>query len=398
MDDALANAVCPACTTSSKHRIVEQRTRVPVLQNTVLKSPQSARNFPTGTVRFLQCGHCAFVWNDAFDEDLIIYDESYDNNVMASAAYRTHLRDRADSILAEAPIGEPISLVEIGCGEAEFMRILIERAKGRVVAAVGFDPSFSAKRDLPEIATVHRVFFGPDTAHLVPKSANIFVSRHTIEHVSDANKFAAALALGIQHADQVLYVETPTIDWIFDNLAFFDFFYEHCSLYNPTSIKRLFAAHRLFGETSTVYDGQYMWTKLRKNGEFDMKNAAAEVALSHNRAELYRRDAAILLASWMDRLAGRSKGERIGIWGAASKGVTFSLIADAAGNGVDFAIDLNPAKQGRYMPGSSVAITSPEDAQLNENDTVIVMNPNYIDEIRAKLVQIGVRPKVVSIS
>ena len=72
------------------------------------------------------------------------------------------------------------------------------------------------------------------------------------------------------------------------------------------------------------------------------------------------------------------------VWGAASKGVIFSLALARAGAEVELTIDINPAKQGKYLPCSGLPVVSPSIAfeSLPQHTLVFVMNPNYLEEIR----------------
>ena len=73
------------------------------------------------------------------------------------------------------------------------------------------------------------------------------------------------------------------------------------------------------------------------------------------------------------------------VWGGASKGVIFSLLRERAGHPVSIVIDVNPAKQGKYLPGTGLMVESPEDAlkKLSTDSKIYVMNSNYLEEIRS---------------
>jgi hypothetical protein len=72
------------------------------------------------------------------------------------------------------------------------------------------------------------------------------------------------------------------------------------------------------------------------------------------------------------------------IWGASSKGVIYTLRLQRAGVVVDQVVDINPAKQGRYLPLSGARVSSPEEARqaLPEGANLFVMNSNYLEEIK----------------
>jgi hypothetical protein len=313
--------------------------------------------------------------------------------VLGSAFYRDHLDARADDVVASIPGNTPIHYVEIGCGEADFLRLVVERSRGRVQSAVGFDPSFSGHSSLPEGAVVHREFFMPDSISKIPQEANIFCSRHTIEHIAEPSQFVACLANSLRRDDQVLFVETPSIDWIFENAAFYDFFFEHCSLFSPYSLLSMFSQYGMQGQVSAVYGEQYLWAQMRKGNMAagDPTDVKRAIALRSR----YVDKAQHLVDTWDKKLRERTTKGRIGIWGAASKGVTFALIMQQAGQEIGFAIDLNRQKQGCFTPLTGIEIQAPDAVALTDDDTVIVTNPNYLDEISRDIAEMNVKPNIV---
>ena len=71
------------------------------------------------------------------------------------------------------------------------------------------------------------------------------------------------------------------------------------------------------------------------------------------------------------------------VWGGASKGVIFSLNLKRLGINVDYVFDINPSKQGKYIGGTGLLISSPDSVMeiLTKEDNIFVMNSNYFDEI-----------------
>lgn len=77
-------------------------------------------------------------------------------------------------------------------------------------------------------------------------------------------------------------------------------------------------------------------------------------------------------------------GGRLAIWGAAAKGVTFAQHLLERGIRPELAIDINPAKQGKFLAGSGLHVVTPAEAlvRLGQRPDIFVMNSNYLDEIR----------------
>ena len=60
-------------------------------------------------------------------------------------------------------------------------------------------------------------------------------------------------------------------------------------------------------------------------------------------------------------------------------------------------VDINPFKQGRFLPGTGTRVSSPTDLVAAPPDTVIVMNPVYLDEIGRSLAELGLTPELVAV-
>ncbi len=328
----------------------------------------------------IRCSHCGFVWNAAFDPARISYDAGYNNDVTGSAYYRAHMEAMADHVLASVPADQPIHYVEIGCGEGDFLRLLHERAQGRVVSAVGFDPSYSGTSQLPQGVHIEQHYFTPDRVALIPSQTNVICSRHTIEHVENVQGFAQSLAAAMAPGRQ-MFLETPDANWILRTAAFQDFFYEHCALYTPHSIAQLLAKHGLSCDVSPVYDAQYMWIRATMATAKPQQPSAVGNAL----AQSYVGQKSAMMTSWEAYLAKRSAFGPVAVWGAASKGVTFSILLNSNAELVSCGIDVNRSKQGCFMPVSGTPILSPQQAQDMGVATIVIMNPNYEHEIRSQV-------------
>ena len=366
--------------------MLDARANIPSLQNVALATLQEAVTFPQGSLEMMRCAGCSFVWNAAFDPSRISYDETYNNDATSSAYYLAHLDSAADRMINAVPEGADIHYVEIGCGEGDFLKLVHERSNGRVKTAIGFDPSFTGEDKLPKGAQVHRNFFTPEITDRIPPQTNVVCSRHTIEHVADVQSFAKALAAAMAPG-RTLYIETPDADWILGHTAFQDFFYEHCSIYTPTSIRNLLAQHGLDCDVTPVYDGQYMWitARLAQN-----TSRSSDPVVSDELGLDYIKKKQTLLAQWGAYITTQKAKAPVALWGGSSKGVTFSLLFNTADTPmIDCVIDLNVAKQDCFMPLTGTVIVSPETAKDRGIGTIIIMNPNYEAEIRQQIDRMG---------
>ena len=325
----------------------------PALQNKMFDTRQAALDSPTGDIHLVECLKTGLVYNAAFDPDHVVYDQDYENDQGFSLRFEAHLNDVADLILQQM---RGPSFIEIGCGMGRFVEVLRDRG-GRVR---GYDPAYVG--DDPDI--VSAAFTGQE-----PLAGGHIVLRHVLEHVQDPVGFLRQIAVNAD-PETLIYIEVPCFDWICEARAWFDIFYEHVNYF------RLSDFHSMFGRvlfSDRGFDGQYL---------------RVICDLSTLRDPIYQaRHAVRFPADFMqgveEEVHGWRGGERV-IWGGASKGVIYALMCQRAGCPVHRVIDINPAKQGRFLASTGLEVQSPVTglAGLPAGTEITVMNANYLDEIQ----------------
>ena len=230
--------ICPVCN-SSDARVFDQRDRVSILQNRLYDTAQSARQAPTGRLEMAACNECSFVWNAAFDSKLMNYDPSYENDQSKSAVFKEHLQQRIVRILEAFDGRSNHHIVEVGCGQGDFLGQLAAFGDAGRIRLTGFDPAWRGN-DLsgPGGSRIFRSIFSDETAKALDVSPDAIVSRHTIEHIPDPVGFLAAIRRACGDRQVKLFLETPCASWILDKLQFQDLFYEHCSIFTEASLSR----------------------------------------------------------------------------------------------------------------------------------------------------------------
>jgi hypothetical protein len=141
------------------------------------------------------------------------------------------------------------------------------------------------------------------------------------------------------------------------------------------------------------FDDQYLLIDAVA-GEIDSSIDRGSVAEVVARAERFGALAARTVEAWRRVIdAAAEEGETVVLWGASSKAVAFLAAVDRDDR-IMAAVDINPFKQGMYLPGSGVAVVAPERLKTIEPEILIVMNPIYLQEINANLGELDLRPEV----
>jgi SAM-dependent methyltransferase len=372
------SAPCRICQGSAAPFL--RRQDVPVHQNMLFPDPAAARRIRRGDLQLVACDRCGFVANAAFDPSRLSYGPDYENSQYSSQAFREHIEELLRHLVEDRHL-VAARVAEVGCGNGRFLTALVERGSGNT--GIGFDPSYQG----PDTALDGRVqfqrrFFGPD----VRFDADAVVCRHVIEHIPDPVPFLRNIreALGPSSTASVFF-ETPDVEWIFEQGAFWDFFYEHCSYFSRPSLAHAFemagfqplAVRRVFG-------GQYLWA------EATVAAAAPRSAPPGSdpaRAVAFGRRESQWVQHWRAKVRALQARGGVALWGAGAKGVTFANLVDPRAELVDCVVDLNPRKQAHFIAGTGHAILSPPELAGRGVATVVVMNGNYRAEVAAALAE-----------
>jgi len=330
--------------------------RLPVLQNRVFASATEALASASGDVVLVQDLDTGLIFNSAFDPERLEYDHNYQNEQACSGVFKAHLGAVA-AIIHRHFHGR--TLIEVGCGKGYFLDHLLARG----FAVTGIDPAYEGSNPRVVKARFERG---------LGLSADAVVLRHVLEHIPDPLSFLSSIA-DANGGKGRIYIEVPCFDWICSRRAWFDVFYEHVNYFRLPDFQRMFGT--VF-ESGHAFGGQYLYV-------------VAE--LSSLRSPRFGSTCALTFPAdflgGIERLVSVAGNyERNAVWGAASKGVVCAVYMQRAGAKLEFVIDINPVKQGKFLPGSGLQVLSPEKAMrlLRPGDNIFVMNSNYLDEIAAQ--------------
>lgn len=329
----------------------------PVLQNRTYDSREAAVNCAKGDLRLVQDLKTGFIFNELFDPALVRYDREYHNEQSFSPAFRRHLDDVADRIQQHF---KGMTLIEVGCGKGHFLELLQQRG----CPITGLDPSYEG--DNPAIVAE---YFTP----AVGLKADGIILRHVLEHIPDPVRFLENIRDANGGRGRI-YIEVPCFDWIREHRAWFDIFYEHVNYFRIDDFRRIFGelhfAEHCFG-------GQYISVIA------ELASLRASDGASAAPAELPRDflDSVNQHAAWLSEQSRAAPP--VLIWGGASKGVIFALYMQRAGAPIRAVVDMNRAKQNRYLPATGLEVWSPEKAlsTMPQGTAAVVMNSNYLAEI-----------------
>ena len=390
--------VCSVCM-SDDIDVFFEVSQVPVHCNVLSPSRDEALDAPRGDLQLGFCRECGHIFNLAFDPSLMAYEQEYGNPLHFSPHFRSYAESLAARLIERYDLHEK-QIIEIGCGDGEFLRLLCETGRNR---GVGFDPSFVS--DGSDVDGVERVTIIKDfySEQYVDTRADFICCRHVLEHIDHPRRFVQSVRRAIgDRSDTPVYFEVPNVLYTLKKLGIWDLIYEHCSYFSPSSLERLFTSCGfIVNDLQETYAGQFLSVEALPNQERSSPTTSKAFTNGPNAEEMARDAEAFAeryrskVRRWRGNLEKmRSATQHAVIWGAGSKGVTF-LNALEDRDRIPYAVDINPQKQGKYVPGTGQQIVPPAFLKSHEPDVVIIMNPVYEEEIQKTAVDLGISSELI---
>lgn len=385
------SVACPLCG-SQDLRAALQLLGVPTQDGVLWSTEAEARASPLGDIRLVLCERCSFVWNELHDPARVGF-HGYDVSLQHSPAFRDFVAGLAERLIARYGLRGK-TVLDIGCGRGHFLAELCTRGPNR---GIGIDPSIESHR----LASPELTFIGePYGEDFLDLAADLYSCRHVVDILGDQRGLVRLIgrAMDLAGPGAVAYVEVPNALATFDGLVVWNLVYEHRAWYVADSLAYLLAVEGFeVLEVAPCWQGEYLGLEARRPRTAPPRPVPA--AESGVAAALDRFAASFgeVRAGWQARLDElRRDGRRAAVWGAGARGVAFASLLDTAGV-VPYLVDVNPKRQGLYLPRSAHRVEAPERLLADPPDLVVVSNPTYAEEIRAQARELGVRAELVTL-
>jgi len=363
----------------------------PIFCNVLLPTREEALAAPRSEIRLASCPACGLIYNTSFDPSALSYNGTYENSLHFSARFRQYARELAGHLVNRHQLyGKDV--IEIGCGQGEFLSLLAGFGHNR---CLGFDPSYDPAK----------LAFAPDAAVTImtdvyreayaDRPADLICCRHVLEHIPDPLVFLRSVrhAVGERYRT-VVFFEVPNGLFLLENLFVWDIIYEHCSYFTPSSLSDLFRRAGFSPiDVSMQFGSQYLTIEAMPLAGApplapDATARVLEAAGVTKFADAYLRK----LAFWRGKL-GTGRTQTV-LWGAGAKGVSFLNALDLPHEAIRYAVDVNPRKHGKFIPGTGQQVVHPEALRELKPELVIVTNPIYQAEIRDTLNSLQLQPEI----
>ena len=347
-------------------------------------------------LRVMTCIQCALVQltEVATRESLFRSDYVYFSSY--SSSWLEHSRNYVSKMTQLLDLGEEDLVVEVASNDGYLLQYFAEQG----IQTLGIEPSSGVAGVAIEkgIKTIVD-FFGTDIATKLAaqKKPKLLLGNNVLAHVPDLHDFINAFSVLV--ADQGLITfEFPHLTNLIRNNQFDTIYHEHYSYLSVTSLVPLFASHGLRivdVENLNTHGGSIRVYVVKTESVWETSSTVAAMLLKE--AQTDPRDNSIwkllqektllvkidLLAELIDC---KKDGLKVAAYGAAAKGNTLLNYCGIDSDLIDYVVDLNPHKQGSYLPGSRIPIVGLDHLTENTPDILLVLPWNLADEIKQQLI------------
>ena len=366
------------------------------IANNFLTSKNINNMEPIFPLRVMTCDRCSLVQLPEIASRETLFPEDYLYFSSYSSAWLEHSKKYAEKMIKDLNLTKKDLVVEIASNDG----YLLQYFYNLDITVLGIEPALEVAEVARNKGVETRVeFFGKESArHIIQthKKAKLIIANNVLAHVPNIHDFIEGFSLLLAD-DGVITFEFPHLLNLIKLNQFDTIYHEHYSYLSLTALEPIFEKHGL--KTINVdkletHGGSLRLTLIKNFSYSEVKNEVYEtledekkydplnfevVARFQEHTEQVRDD---LLKTLRD---AQKQGLKVAAYGAAAKGNTLLNYSMINTDLISYVVDLNPNKQGKFLPGSHIPVVSELALRENKPDVLLVLPWNLANEIKIQL-------------
>lgn len=386
---------CRHCGAALEHTVIDLGSSPP--SNAYLDqlgSPDAERSYP---LKVLVCEECWLVQTEDFVGAGEMFRDDYAYFSSYSSSWLEHSSNYVSAMIQRFDLGPVDTVVEVAANDG----YLLQYVQDAGLPCYGIEPTQSTAEAARERGIeIIEEFFGVESAERLSRlgrRAKLIAANNVLAHVPDINDFVAGFATLLQE-DGIATFEFPHLVNLIELSQFDTIYHEHYSYLSLTAVAAVFSSNGM-----TVFDVEQLATHGGSLRVFAQRTDSGREPISATVGAMLDRERSLGVAEIayysslqdnareiVDSLsafltAAKADGAQVAAYGAAAKGNTMLNYAGIDDQLVSFVADRNPAKQGKYLPGSHIPIVGEEQLRREQPEYILILPWNLEREIREQL-------------
>ena len=367
------------------------------VSNAFLTTEQLASPEDMFPLKAWYCISCHLVQLQDFQSSEDHFNSNYAYFSSFSSSWLEHTEKYVEKMISGLGLDSRSSVVEVASNDGYLLQFF-KRAK---IPVLGIEPSANVAKAAEQNHGIQTVckFFGQATAKELREDgvlADLMVANNVLAHVPDIKDFVTGFKTLLAPTGTVTF-EFPHLLNLIEENQFDTIYHEHYSYLSLTAVEGILRSCGLM-----IYDVEEVSTHGGSLRPYVCHVEANRTPSRNVTAMLEREGSAGLLDSrcytrfqkqvteTKTKLVNflqeeKSAGNKIICYGAPAKGNTLLNYCDIGKDIIDYTVDLNPHKQGLYLPGSHIPILAPEEIYRTKPDLIVILPWNLVDEITSQL-------------
>ena len=386
---------CRNCKSELSFELIDLGSAPPsnaYLNKESLKCPENW--FP---LRVMICKNCWLVQTEDYTNANLLFDSNYAYFSGFSNSWLIHSKKYVQLMVHNYGINKFSKVVEVAANDG----YLLQFFKELNISCLGIEPTAStAAAAIKKGIDIIQEFFSKELAlKIVEKNgkADLIVANNVLAHVPDINDFVQGFLILLSDEGIATFEFPHLLKLLLEN-QFDTIYHEHFSYLSLITLKEIFLNNNLeiFNvEELTTHGGSLrVFVQKKESGNQIIRKSVneiltreKEIGLNYENIYLdfYKKAETVKYELLSFLINAKQQGKKVVGYGAAAKGNTLLNYAGIRNDLISYIVDRNPAKQGKFMPGSRIPIINEEFLKKDKPDYILILPWNLKDELKEQL-------------
>lgn len=348
-------------------------------------------------LKVMVCDSCWLVQTEDFIGADSLFSDDYAYFSSYSSTWLEHARHYVTNMVNRFHLGTDSLVLEIAANDGYLLQYIQDKG----IPCYGIEPTHSTAAEAKQkgITIIEEFFTTPLAEKLNSESrtADLIIANNVLAHVPDINDFTRGISI-LLRSEGIATFEFPHLVNLVKEKQFDTIYHEHYSYLSLIAVNNIFTTSGL-----VIFDVEELSTHGGSLRVYAQRADTGVNAVSENVHKLLNREMELGLTdityyqgfqqeaekikyAFLDFLLDAKKnGHKVVAYGAAAKGNTVINYSGVKQDLIDYVIDKNPAKQGKYLPGSRIPIISEDSMRKDKPDYVLILPWNLGNEIKSQL-------------